>query len=151
MTDARYLQLKQLLDGHRRRLQQSLSVRLRDVRAHNSHDGKVVDALDAAEASASDLEQHFGIALAEMAGQALGHVDKALARLESGSYGACVDCNDTIAHKRLTALPFALRCRDCEELREIGERRSRRLAAAGSRSLANDDAEPQRVGAHDRE
>jgi RNA polymerase-binding transcription factor len=151
MTDARYTQLKQLLEEHRRHLQQSLSVRLRDVRAHNSHDGKVVDALDAAEASASDLEQDFGIALAEMAGRALSHVDRALARLASRRYGSCVDCNETISHKRLTALPFALRCRECEELRESDERRSRRLSAAGTHAVASYDADPQRVGAHDRE
>jgi RNA polymerase-binding transcription factor len=134
MTDERYTRLKQMLVDHRRRLQRSLSVRLNEVRAHN-HDDKVVEALDAAEASASDLEQDFGIALAEMAAQALRHVDQALARLESGGYGSCVDCNEKISHERLTALPFALRCRVCEELREVGERRPPRLSAESGNSL----------------
>jgi DnaK suppressor protein len=133
MSDERYARLKETLEDHKRRLQLSLRMRLNEVRAH-SHDGKVVEALDAADASASDLEQYFGFALAEMATEALRHVDQALARLERGDYGFCSDCNEKISHKRLTALPFALRCRECEELREIGER-VRRFSARSDDSL----------------
>ena len=43
MIDTRYSQLKQMLEDHRRRLQRSLRVRLRDVRANNGHDGNVVE------------------------------------------------------------------------------------------------------------
>ena len=95
-------------------------MRLRDVRAHG-HNGKAVEALDAADASASDVEQDFGVALAELAAQALRQVDQALARLEHGDYGLCRDCTEKISRKRLQALPFALRCRECEELRESSE------------------------------
>lgn len=129
MSDERYTQLKQMLEDHKQRLQRSLSARLRDVRTHNGHDGKTVEALDAAEASDSDLEQDFGIAMAEMAAEALRRVDQSLGRLARGVYGSCVDCDVKISSKRLRALPFALRCRECEELREIGERRSRRMLA----------------------
>jgi len=124
VSDERYTRLKEILVDHKRRLQRSLTVRLNEVRAHN-HDGKVVEALDAADASNADLEQYFGLALAELATQALRHVDQALERLERGDYGFCTDCKEKICHKRLTALPFALRCRECEELREIGERARR--------------------------
>ena len=40
-----------------------------------------------------------------------------------------------ISYKRLTALPFALRCRECEEIKEIGERRSLRTSAERNNSL----------------
>lgn len=30
----------------------------------------------------------------------------------------CVDCCDPIPHKRLKALPHAVRCLDCEQLKE---------------------------------
>ena len=90
--------------------------------ARKAATARFVGALDdGADASASDLEQDFGLALAEMATQALRHVDRALARLERGNYGFCTDCNEKISHKRLTALPFAVRCRQCEELHESAE------------------------------
>ena len=117
MTNERYLRLKQILEDRRQRLQRSLSARLDEIRAQNG-DGKAVEGLDAADASAADLDQAFGVALVEMAAEALCRVDQALARLEHGEYGVCSDCNTPIAGKRLQALPFALRCRACEELRE---------------------------------
>lgn len=46
-------------------------------------------------------------------------VDIALTCLETGTYGKCRDCGQRIANRRLEALPFALRCRRCEERREI--------------------------------
>jgi len=52
-------------------------------------------------------------------------VDAALRRLEEGTYGDCFECGDEIAEARLRALPFAVRCKDCEEARETAERRER--------------------------
>jgi RNA polymerase-binding transcription factor len=134
MTNERYAHLKRILEDHRRRLQRSLAVRMGDVRAHNDGDRKAVEALDAADASASGLDQDFSIALAELAGQALRQVDRALTRLAGGDYGVCVDCDDAIAAARLRALPFAARCRDCQELHEVGER-ARRLPLRSHDSL----------------
>lgn len=124
--DPRYARLKEMLDNHRRRLQQSLSVRLEEIRLPR-HDGKIGEALDIADASASDLDQYFGVAMAEMASETLRHVERALVRLERGEYGLCVECNDAIADQRLAALPFALRCRACEERHE-GDQRARRVS-----------------------
>jgi DnaK suppressor protein len=127
MSDDRYPQLKTILEDHKHRLRRNLSVRLDEMRAHG-HDGRVIEGLDAADASVSDLNQYFGVALAEMATETLRRVDRALTRLARGEYGFCVDCRETIPDKRLTALPFALRCRDCEDLHEANER-GRRFAA----------------------
>ena len=149
MRDKRYARLKATLEDHKRHLQRSLRTRLNEVRAH-SHDGKTFEALDPADASASDLEQYFGAALAELAAQALRQVDQALARLERGDYGFCRECNEKISHKRLTAVPFALRCRECEELREIGERVRGELGAkrrfAGGVRGARAACRPSQVG-----
>jgi DnaK suppressor protein len=146
MSDKRYARSEEILEDHKRRLQRSLRMRLNEVRAHN-HDGKVVEALDAADASALDLEQYFDFALAEMATQALRHVDQALARLKRGDYGFCTDCNEKISHKRLTALPFALRCRECQERREVGER-VRSLSARSDDSLLRYEGRLQRLAPH---
>src|SRR5208282_3270514 len=42
-------------------------------------------------------------------------IDRALKRLEDGTYGICEECNDEISEDRLSIVPFALYCRDCQE------------------------------------
>jgi RNA polymerase-binding transcription factor DksA len=39
---------------------------------------------------------------------------EAMARLEAGTYGYCVDCLVEIPAEGLAALTFALRCPDCD-------------------------------------
>ncbi|MGB8932897.1 MAG: TraR/DksA C4-type zinc finger protein [Anaeromyxobacteraceae bacterium] len=54
---------------------------------------------------------------------ALERIDAALARMDQGIYGACVDCGEEIEGRRLRALPHAIRCQGCEEAREqVGAR-----------------------------
>jgi len=140
MIDGRYAGLKQMLEVRRDELRRNLDAKLRDV-ANNGHERELVGALDAAEASDSDLQQEIVITLTEMTAEVLARVDEALARLGRGVYGCCAECNSEISLKRLTALPFALRCRECEELREIGERRSRQLSAGRNNSLPRFDGD----------
>jgi RNA polymerase-binding transcription factor DksA len=43
--------------------------------------------------------------------------DEALARLDAGKYGQCQNCGDAISIERLTAIPFASYCVDCQRTR----------------------------------
>jgi DnaK suppressor protein len=71
-----------------------------------------------------------------MKSETLNKIDAALRRLEDGSYGNCFECGDEISEARLRALPFAVRCKDCEEARETAEQRERALARkSGSSAL----------------
>jgi DnaK suppressor protein len=45
----------------------------------------------------------------------LRQVKAALQRIHAGSFGTCVDCEETISPKRLTAVPWATRCIKCQE------------------------------------
>ena len=45
----------------------------------------------------------------------LREVRAALKRIHDGSFGNCVDCDCAISPKRLAALPWALRCIECQE------------------------------------
>lgn len=45
----------------------------------------------------------------------LDRIDAALKRLNDGSYGICIDCEEPIDLKRLHAYPAALRCAACQE------------------------------------
>ena len=42
-------------------------------------------------------------------------VDEALSRLDNGAFGACQACGQTIAVKRLRALPWARYCLACQD------------------------------------
>jgi RNA polymerase-binding protein DksA len=45
----------------------------------------------------------------------LKQIDAALARMDDGSFGSCVECGTDISLARLQALPFADKCIDCAE------------------------------------
>jgi len=45
----------------------------------------------------------------------LREVQDALRRIESGAYGVCYECEETISAKRLEAVPWAKYCVSCQE------------------------------------
>ncbi len=45
-------------------------------------------------------------------------VDDALARIDKGEYGICVDCETPISARRLEVCPYAARCISCQESAE---------------------------------
>ena len=55
-------------------------------------------------------EQGENRALADTLQPQLELVDRALQRLDDGTYGSCVICGEAIAEERLSALPAAERC-----------------------------------------
>ncbi len=50
-------------------------------------------------------------------------IDQALARIDAGHYGECIDCGSSIEVARLRAMPQTLRCMACQQQRERAERR----------------------------
>jgi DnaK suppressor protein len=138
-TGSRYSELKQMLDDRRRELQAEVQGKMRGVREEGSWGGKLNEVLDTVESAEADIQEELEFALVQMKSETLNKVNDALARLEQGSYGNCFDCGDEIAEKRLRALPFAVRCKDCEESRETAEQRERQLTARrGTSSLFMD-------------
>ena len=45
----------------------------------------------------------------------LQNLKAALSRIDDGSYGTCVQCEEGISPKRLAAVPWAERCIKCQE------------------------------------
>jgi DnaK suppressor protein len=131
---SRYSELKTMLEERRRDLQAEVKGKIRDVRAEG-WGGKASEVFDAVESSEADIQDDIEFALIQMKSETLNKVHDALARLEQGDYGNCFECGEEIAEKRLRALPFAVRCRDCEEARENAEQRERQQARRGSSSL----------------
>jgi DnaK suppressor protein len=136
MSRARYAELKQMLDGRRKEIQAEVQGKMRGVREEGSWGGKLNEVLDAVESSEADIQEELEFALIQMKSETLNKVNDALVRLEQGDYGYCYECGEEIAEKRLRALPFAVRCKDCEEQREIAEQKERQLnARRGTASL----------------
>ena len=51
-------------------------------------------------------------------GRDLQLIDHAIADLDAGRYGVCVECGNRISAKRLKAVPFATRCIECQAASE---------------------------------
>ena len=97
------------------------------------------EVMDQGETSEVDIQEDIELALIQMKAETLNKINEALARLETGRYGLCFECGDEIAEARLRALPFAVRCKDCEEARENAANRERMLSQRrGSSSLFYD-------------
>jgi DnaK suppressor protein len=123
----RYDAMKAILEERRREIMSEVQGRMRDVRAEGAN-GAVQGVLDAAESSELDIQDEIEFALIQMKAETLNKIDEALRRLEEGTYGNCFECGDEINEKRLRALPFAVRCKDCEEAREVKVQRDRLMA-----------------------
>jgi DnaK suppressor protein len=127
----RYNELKKMLVNRRRELVAEVQGRMRDVRADGNKDR---DVLDQGESSEVDIQEDIELALIQMKSETLNKIDAALRRLEDGSYGDCFECGDEISEARLRALPFAVRCKECEEARETAELRERMAQRKGGSS-----------------
>src|SRR6187401_2850296 len=123
----RYAELKRMLEDRQREIHAEVQGKMRDVRSEGTWGGKMNEVLDAVESSEADIQEDIEFALIQMKSETLNKVNDALARLERGDYGNCFDCAEEIAEKRLRALPFAVRCKDCEEAKEVAEQRQRHL------------------------
>ncbi|MBM3778268.1 MAG: TraR/DksA family transcriptional regulator [Acidimicrobiia bacterium] len=133
---SRYADLKKMLEGRRRDLLREVQGKMRSVRTDT---GRERDILDQGESSEADIQEDIELALIQMKAETLGRVNEALRRLDEGHYGNCFECGDEISEARLRALPFAVRCKDCEEARETAEHRERTLAQRrGGSSLFHD-------------
>jgi len=120
----RYLLLKGMLEDRRREIHEKLRSLREALPAATTHDVR-----DAEEQSVDEFVQEVDLALMQMKSETLKKIDQAIQRLEQGSYGRCEECDQEIAAARLRALPFAVRCRDCQEASEDAVRYEREAKA----------------------
>jgi DnaK suppressor protein len=74
---------------------------------------KSPDALDEVQHAA---ERELAIRNLDRESQLLRQVRGALRRMNEGTYGVCLHCDEDISAKRLTAVPWAAYCINCQEL-----------------------------------
>jgi len=129
----RYEELRRMLEERRRDILSEVQGRIRGVRAEGSE--KPHEVMDQGETSEVDIQEDIEFALIQMKAETLNKINEALSRLEEGTYGRCFECGEEISEQRLRALPFAVRCKDCEEAREMAQKRERMAQRRGASSL----------------
>jgi DnaK suppressor protein len=70
---------------------------------------------DFADRSAAANEQEISIQLKQTDAKLLRAIDDALQRVESGTFGICVECEEEIPAARLKAVPWTKVCVACKE------------------------------------
>jgi DnaK suppressor protein len=138
MDRDRYSELKRILEERRREIMSEVQGKIRDVRSEGANN-PTSGVLDAAETSEADIQDDIEFALIQMKAETLHKIEEALRRLDEGTFGYCFECGEEISERRLRALPFAVRCKDCEEAREQAQQRERMVAQRrGAASLFMD-------------
>jgi len=66
------------------------------------------------------LDREIDYTLEENSEHVLKEIDRALVKIESGTFGTCETCGQPIAEERLAAIPYATQCIDCKRREERG-------------------------------
>jgi DnaK suppressor protein len=64
--------------------------------------------------SSQESDVHVRLALKQTDSKLLRAIDEAIHRIDQGTYGVCMDCENDIAPARLEAVPWTRVCIDCK-------------------------------------
>jgi len=133
-----------MLEERRAVLNAQVQQQVRDVRTDKDIDRGRGDRDEAME---FDQQGDVDLTIIQMRVSALEQVERAPRRLGDGCYGECQEGGDEIAEARLRALPFAVRCLQCEAAREGAVREERQRAAARQARQRDSSGQPSWVQA----
>lgn len=95
---------------------QSIGSRSMDEGAENNFDAKFPDYGDSMEDSATEVADYTkNLSLERDLEKELEDVEKALAKIEDGTYGVCVHCGKDIEIERLKIRPESSSCVECKK------------------------------------
>jgi DnaK suppressor protein len=66
-------------------------------------------------------ERDYAIGNLERNSERLREVQTAIRRIDAGTFGICVECEENISSKRLAAVPWASSCIVCQEALDRGQ------------------------------
>ncbi|MDX6299970.1 MAG: hypothetical protein QOF53_1184 [Nocardioidaceae bacterium] len=105
------------LDTDRLRLRSELN--LAEVELHDlMRDAGDGAGNDQADVGSTTFERDHEMSLANNARDMLAQTERALARIEDGSYGVCESCGEPIGKMRVMAFPRATLCLSCKQREE---------------------------------
>lgn len=125
LTKPEMLHYKELLLALRARLRGDVQQLTHEALSTN-HNGDRKSPTHLAELGTETYEQDFSLRFVENDQEVLSEIVAALERITEGTYGMCERCRDegrppsksTIRKTRLTAIPYARNCIECERKRE---------------------------------
>ncbi|TNE48957.1 MAG: hypothetical protein EP343_13830 [Deltaproteobacteria bacterium] len=117
LTDEQVETLKQIM-----RDQQDRLVRAARNTMTEQYDNRDVVPADTIDLSSDESLQVTEHRLRDREKFLIAKIDKALKRMEAGTYGYCKECDDEIGFPRLKARPVAELCIDCKEEQEQFEK-----------------------------
>lgn len=113
--------LRSILMDRRKRLARAVETELSP-----SLDERVKSASNLLDAAIDSSARDLAFQMAAVGASEVQNIDRALERIDEGSYGHCNECGEPIAEARLRALPFAELCVKCQQayerhLKDAGE------------------------------
>ena len=95
--------------------QQGLMLRAEaDLLVADMEPGDVQFDDESGEGAGVSVERERDLAMSAQAYLSVDEIDRALTRIENGSYGFCESCQKPIMRARLRAMPFATQCISCK-------------------------------------
>jgi len=109
-------QLRRELLAMKRKAADAVEARLHGQGEHR-HDeaGLPRHADETDDDAAAETQRQADVTHLARTATALHEIEAALARMDRGEYGLCIDCEEPIDLRRLHAHPAALRCASCQQ------------------------------------
>ena len=96
-------------------VEQAESLRLEaELLAEDMEPGDIQFDEESGEGDTLNVERERDLALSAQARAAVDEIDRALAKMDAGTYGVCERCGTAIPKARLKALPYAALCVACK-------------------------------------
>jgi DnaK suppressor protein len=113
---------KKDMEKYRRLLEEKKAILSAEIAKTRSAEEETTEesTQDIADKAVSSYTREFLYSLTDGERSTLLLIDDALARIDVGTYGLCINCGTLMAEKRLNAVPWAPYCLDCQELSEKG-------------------------------
>lgn len=127
-TQADLSRLREAMIKHRQRLSGDMASIQEEAMKPTDQDFSVDHMADH---GSDNFDQEMNFGLIENVGRTVKEIDRALARIEDGSFGVCGACGVGIPKARLEYLPWARFCVACQTKLESGELFSEEMAGGG--------------------
>lgn len=113
----RYKELRQVLLEIRDGILNKIA---NEMGARSAEDPRMstIATMDIGDLSQMDLDGDIDYTILNMHVERLRNIERALDRVEEGTYGYCEDCGRMLPVERLKILPFTQYCVRCQEKRE---------------------------------
>ncbi|MDQ1685645.1 MAG: hypothetical protein QOC82_2382, partial [Frankiaceae bacterium] len=116
-TKGELAEIRKELDGQARELRGEIS-EAESAWAALQRDSGEGSGDDQADAGTKTFEREHEMSLAANSRDLLSQVERALQRLDTGTYGTCENCGNPIGKARLQAFPRATLCVSCKQREE---------------------------------